>query len=72
MARLPRKPGRQDHEYMHLFSGEIESAPEDPGTSQRLATPRREDRLDALEKRVDRLEKALVQLADRLGETLDP
>lgn len=70
VARLPRKPGRQDHEYMHLFAGEIASAPVDAGIAERPLAPRRQDRLDLLEQRIDVLEHALRQLAEHLGEDL--
>jgi len=70
VARLPRKPGRQDHEYMHLFAGEIESVPEQVAP-RAVASPAREDRVSRLERRIDRLESALVALADKLGEPID-
>jgi len=70
VSRLPKKVGRQDHEYMHLFSGEIESvviqAPMPLGI-----TPQREDKLEKLEARVTQLEAALVLLAEKLGEPVD-
>jgi uncharacterized protein len=69
VARLPRKAGRQDHEYMHLFCGEIESVAIEPGTLS-VNKPIREDKLATLEARVSRLESALVTLADKLGETV--
>lgn len=70
VARLPRKPGRQDHEYMHLFAGEIESAPEEvvPRASAKSAPG---DRFSVLERRIERLESALVALAEKLGESVD-
>ena len=71
VARLPRKPGRQDHEYMHLFAGEIESAPEEASITPRPSAPRRDDRIDALEARIDALEAALRDLASRLNEDLE-
>lgn len=72
VARLSRKPGRQDHEYTHLFAGEIASAPEEEGLGQRQPQPPQEDRLTALECRIDALETALQKLADKLGEDLSP
>jgi len=69
VARLPRKAGRQDHEYMHLFCGEIESVAIEPGVLL-VNKPIREDKLATLEARVSRLESALVTLADKLGETV--
>ena len=71
VARLAKKPGRMDHEYMHLFSGDIESAPEAQNLVQRLPTGNKDQQIKTLESRVDALEKALVGLAERLGETID-
>ncbi len=70
VARLARQPGRLDHEYQHLFAGEIESVSEEVTTVQRAA-PVRPDRVQQLEERVQRLEHALRLLADRLGEDID-
>lgn len=64
VARLAKKSGRQDHEYMHLFAGEIESAPEEGPVEQR---PSRNSRIDELEARVDALEQALRELKDKPG-----
>ena len=63
-ARLPRKPGRRDHEYAHLFSGEIESVPED-ASAPPPASPRR-DGGTALEARVAALEAEVAELRQRL------
>ena len=70
VARLARVPGRRDHQYAHLFAGEIDSVPtEDPpaGTS----TPRT-SRLDELEARVQALEAELAALKQRLSSGTDP
>ena len=71
VARLPRRAGRKDHEYVHLFSGEIASVPEETSAVQRSspAVPRH-DRIAELEARVDNLERALQDLAARLGEEI--
>ena len=72
VARLARKPGRKDHEYMHLFAGEIESvAEEDTITERSAAASQKHDRITRLEVRVDNLERALKDLAERLGEDID-
>lgn len=66
VARLPRRPGRQDHEYAHLFGGEIESV--EPELSATKESPQRgtqSDRLAALEARVEELERALEELRAR-------
>ena len=64
VARLPRQPGRRDHEYAHLFSGEIETVPEDE-PAPLPASPRR-DRLTELEARVAALETGLAELRERV------
>ena len=69
VARLPRKAGRKDHEYTHLFSGEIISTPEEITVTERSSTSiPKEDRVAKLEKRVSILEHALQNLAQQLGE----
>ena len=65
VARLPRKPGRRDHEYAHLFSGAIQSVPQDDSVA-RPASPGR-DRMAELEARVDALEAGLAELRQRLA-----
>lgn len=68
VARLSKKQGRQDHEYMHLFCGEIGSVTEEAPIQR---APAREDRTAVLERRIDKLENALISLAETLGEELD-
>ena len=65
VARLPRVPGRRDHEYMHLFSGVIDSVP----AEERPAAPTtpRSSRLDELEARVQTLEEELAALKQELS-----
>ena len=65
VARLPRKPGRRDHEYAHCFSGPIESVPEDESTAA-TASPRR-DRVAELEARITALEAGLAELRGQLA-----
>ena len=65
VARLPLKPGRRDHEYAHLFSGEIESVPEVESAVE-PSSPRR-DRVAQLEARVAVLEAGLAALQRRLS-----
>ena len=72
VARLARKPGRKDHEYAHLFSGEVESVAEDDSISEHVSfSAQKHDRIATLEARVAKLERALVALAERLGEQID-
>ena len=67
VARLPRKPGRRDHEYAHLFAGPVESAPlERPAPA--AATPPRKSALAELEARVSALENEVAELKRRLAE----
>lgn len=60
VARLARVPGRRDHEYAHLFAGEIDSVPLEDRSP--VAPPPRTGRLDELEARVQALEEALAAL----------
>ena len=72
VARLALKPGRRDHEYMHLFAGEIDSVPEEQNIVERSpAISHKGDRLAVLEARVSSLERALSALADSLGEEIN-
>ncbi len=60
VSRLPRTPGRQDHEYAHLFCGEIESVElQDAPVRQASVGPSTSERIAALEARVATLEQAL-------------
>lgn len=74
VARLPRRPGRQDHEYTHLLAGEIESAPVDAVARTGAVSVDRGDRADRgdriaqLEARVAALEAALDALRADLGD----
>ena len=73
VARLPRRAGRQDHEYMHLLAGELESAPPDASPRagaalfDRSEQADRGDRITQLEARVEALEAALQALRADLG-----
>jgi hypothetical protein len=72
VARLPRKPGRKDHEYTHLFAGEIDSVAEETSVAGRSsAVTLKDDRIALLETRVRNLENALSDLAERLGEEIN-
>jgi uncharacterized protein len=72
VARLPRKSGRMDHEYMHLFAGELDSVSEEVTVAERSSEiTHKDDRITKLESRVNKLERALSLLADRMGEELD-
>jgi uncharacterized protein YceH (UPF0502 family) len=74
VSRLARQAGRQDHEYTHLFAGDIESVPEDTASASRVPAPSRQSshqQMSMLETRIAVLEKALTEMAERLGEDLD-
>lgn len=74
VARLARQAGRKDHEYTHLFAGDIESVAEDAAIASRVAAPSaagKNQQISLLESRVAVLEKALTDLAARLGEEID-
>lgn len=74
VARLPRQVGRKDHEYMHLFSGDIDSVERDlviASSAPSSNNDRHNERFNTLEARVAVLEKALTELAKRLGEDID-
>lgn len=76
VARLPRKAGRKDHEYTHLFAGEIATVPEEVRqettmTERSSMSNHKQDRLTQLEMRVSTLEHALQNLAQRLGEEVN-
>jgi hypothetical protein len=64
VARLPRKPGRQDFEYAHLFSGAIESAPAEPVAVPTARTERVPARASDLEARVAALEQQVSELRE--------
>ena len=63
-ARLPRVPGRRDHQYAHLFAGEIDSVPEEDLPAASPAS--RPGRLQELEARVEALEVELAALKSEL------
>ena len=65
VARLPRSPGRQDHEYMLVFFGEVESVAEEAAPAVRSRAPA-DDRIGDLETRVTALEQELAELRQLL------
>ena len=77
VSRLARQAGRKDHQYTHLFAGEVESVPQDTAIALRAETPsaaaksQQNQQMSSLETRVAALEKALTEMAERLGETID-
>ncbi len=71
VARLPKKTGRQDHEYSHLLQGDVESVSEDLQVVQRVPVAGRDQQISKLEARIDALENALIRLGEQLGEEVD-
>jgi len=71
VARLARQAGRQDHQYTHLYAGEVESVAEDVAIAPRAQAASSNQQVSNLESRVAALEKALSELAGRLGEDID-
>lgn len=79
VARLPLEPGRRDHEYMHLFYGELESAMLETGSAEAMPVGPRTaggstplgDRVAALEAQVAGLQTVVQRLATELGVSTD-
>ena len=66
VARLPRAAGRQDHEYMHLFAGAIDSVVQDEDT-RGVNGDLRSDRVAHLEARLAALADEVANLKRQLG-----
>ncbi|SNY60162.1 YceH family protein [Enterobacter sp. CC120223-11] len=67
VARLPREPGKREHRYMHLFSGDVESLI----TAVEAVAPATDDlvaRVEALESEVEELKQRLDSLLAHLGD----
>lgn len=71
VVRLPRRPGRQDSEYAHLFSGavevpDVEDAPPAPARPERRPgrTSELDARVAALEQELNELKQAVRRLTD--------
>lgn len=72
VARLPRKPGRQDHEYAHLFSGAVESVPAVAAAPVSEQAPPAGRPAESLEARVVALEQAVAELGERVERLTRP
>jgi uncharacterized protein len=67
VAMLPRQPGTKESRYMHLFYGEVPSAPAaKPETGEGVRGPSA-DRLSALEEEVARLRSAVAEVQEQLA-----
>jgi uncharacterized protein YceH (UPF0502 family) len=67
VARLPREPGKREHRYMHLFSGDVDSLI----TAVEAVAPATDDlvaRVEALEGEVEELKQRLDSLLAHLGD----
>ena len=67
VAQLPREPGRRDSRYAHLFSGEVQAVPSEPGVSAHAIAPSLEEAPAALTERVSALEQQVHELREELA-----
>jgi len=66
VVRLPRAPGAREQRWAHLLGGPVDmSIPAEAPPRPAAAVP--EERLQALEARVDELERLLQNLSEQLG-----
>lgn len=66
VVKLPRAPGAREQRWAHLLGGPVDmSIPADAPPRPAAAVP--EERLQALEARVDELERLLRNLSEQLG-----
>ncbi|MFC7433693.1 YceH family protein [Hydrogenophaga bisanensis] len=66
VAKLPRAPGAREQRWAHLLGGPVDmSIPAEAPPRPAAAVP--EERLQALEARVDELERLLQNLSEQLG-----
>jgi Uncharacterized protein conserved in bacteria len=67
VARLPREPGKREHRFMHLFSGDVETLI----TAVEAVAPANDDlaaRVEVLEGEVEELKQRLDSLLAHLGD----
>lgn len=67
VARLPRRVGRLDHEYVHLLAGAVESAPDETGAQGSSVAADRGERIAVLEARIEALEAEIQALRSKLA-----
>ena len=67
VAKLPRNPGRQDAEYMHLFSGPIDvEAHADHAQAAMAARSSGRSSVSELEQRISKLEAEVAEIREQL------
>ncbi|MDH3449999.1 MAG: DUF480 domain-containing protein [Gammaproteobacteria bacterium] len=68
VVKLPRRPGRKDSEYMHLFAGPVDvEALTRQAEAAAASAPAARVNLAELEQRVAELEARVAELRERLG-----
>ncbi|WP_333850109.1 YceH family protein [Leclercia sp.] len=68
VQRLPREPGKRESRYMHLFSGEVDTAVATPEAAAPVADETLVARVEALENEVEELKQRLDSLLAHLGD----
>ncbi len=68
VLRLAREPGKRESRYMHLFSGEVDTADAAPEAAAPLADETLLARVEALENEVEELKQRLDSLLAHLGD----
>lgn len=68
VQRLAREPGKRESRYMHLFSGELDSAAAAPEAAAPAADETLLARVEALENEVEELRQRLDSLLAHLGD----
>ena len=67
VLRLAREPGKRESRYMHLFSGEVDTADAAPEAAAPVADETLLARVEALENEVEELKQRLDSLLAHLG-----
>ncbi len=68
VLRLAREPGKRESRYMHLFSGEVDTAVATPEAAAPVADQTLVARVEALENEVEELRQRLDSLLAHLGD----
>ncbi len=68
VLRLAREPGKRESRYMHLFSGEVDTADAAPEAAVPVADETLLARVEALENEVEELKQRLDSLLAHLGD----